>query len=332
MIRPSLISRALLALAVFSPVLWWNADNGWASFRFQAVRAATSGSLSLRTVADLFALQLGQVGPVMLPVVLPGTVILAMRGLRQREPVAILLAASVLGPLLYCLERSLTLRVGDTWPMFVWPPAFAAVAINIADMVRTGAPARAIAAARRWTWAAIASGAALVLLVFAYTLYAPVALFGRIDPIGAEAGYAPVAEAALAEMNRIGATWIATYDYRTYAMLRWFVKDRAPVVQINERARFIGFHDPGMDRIDGHPGLFVTHGGLTTAAAFKGTTAIVANGPAVDRTWRGVTYDTYRLDAISDWSPDLNPPPGSDGYRWQSLAALRNHAATPGRG
>jgi len=312
----------LLALVVFSPVLWWNAENGWASFRFQAVRAGASGSLSLRTIADLFALQLGQVGPVMLAVILPGTVILALGGLRRREPVAILLSASVLVPMLYFLERSLTLRVGDTWPMFVWPPAFAAVAINIADMVRTGAPSRAIAAARAWVWAAVVSGAALIVLVFAYTLYVPGALFGRIDPIGVEAGYAPIAAAALAEMNRTGATWIATDDYRTYAMLRWFVRNAAPVIQVNERARFIGFHNPGSDRIAGHPGVFVSHGGWTTADALRGTSAVVTAGPAIDRTWRGVTYDTYRLDGITGWSPDLNPLPGSDGYRWQSLAGI----------
>jgi len=45
-------------------------------------------------------------------------------------------------------------------------------------------------------------------------------------------------------MQKIGATWIATTDYRTYAMRRWYLKDRVPVVQVNERGRFLGFPIP----------------------------------------------------------------------------------------
>ena len=40
-------------------------------------------------------------------------------------------------------------------------------------------------------------------------------------------------------------------------MLRWFFGDRVPVIQINERGRFEGFRDPGMNAIRGHTGLYV---------------------------------------------------------------------------
>ena len=40
-------------------------------------------------------------------------------------------------------------------------------------------------------------------------------------------------------------------------MLRWFFNGRVPVIQINERGRFMGFRDPGMDLIRGHTGLYV---------------------------------------------------------------------------
>ena len=53
-----------------------------------------------------------------------------------------------------------------------------------------------------------------------------------------------VAERAQAELQKTGATWIATTDYRTYAMLRWFFNDRVPVIQINERGRFRAFAIP----------------------------------------------------------------------------------------
>src|SRR5215813_3179645 len=48
---------ALIALALFSPVLIWNYQHDWASFRFQAVRATAMHEFSLRTVADYIGLQ-----------------------------------------------------------------------------------------------------------------------------------------------------------------------------------------------------------------------------------------------------------------------------------
>src|SRR5438105_5870612 len=43
---------ALIAVLLFLPVLIWNAQHDWASFRFQLVRATATHELSLRTVAD----------------------------------------------------------------------------------------------------------------------------------------------------------------------------------------------------------------------------------------------------------------------------------------
>ena len=118
-------------LSLFSPVLIWNYQHDWASFRFQLVRAVAAHPLSLRTVGEFFSLQFGLVGFVLLPVVLSGVALTAWRGWRTREPVALLLSTAVIVPFLYFFWKSLTLRVGDTWPMFLWPAGFAATAINL---------------------------------------------------------------------------------------------------------------------------------------------------------------------------------------------------------
>ena len=76
----------------------------------------------------------------LLPVVLSGVTLTAWRGYRTREPVAILLSTAVIVPFGYFFWKSLTLRVGDTWPMFLWPAGFAATAINIAMLPREGWP------------------------------------------------------------------------------------------------------------------------------------------------------------------------------------------------
>jgi hypothetical protein len=313
-------AAALIALAVFSPVLVWNAGHDWASFKFQLVRATAAHEWSLRTVGEFFSLQFGLVGFILLPVVLSGVTLTAWRGYRRGDAIAILLSTAVLVPFLYFFWKSLTLRVGDTWPMFMWPVGFAAAAINVAMLPREGFPQWMIRSTISWAKAAIASGIVFVVLVFLYYTAAPWNLFGKIDPIGGEAGYEQVVDRARAELQKTGATWIATTDYRTYAMLRWFFGDRVPVIQINERDRFVGFHDPGMNLIRGHTGLYVGREPDDSSPIWNSTTAVREPLERVERSWRGVVMDTYALQKLTGWTPELSPPQDSPLYRARPLA------------
>jgi 4-amino-4-deoxy-L-arabinose transferase-like glycosyltransferase len=311
---------ALIPIILFLPVLIWNAEYDWASFQFQLVRATSVHEISLRTVGDYIGLQFGLVGFVLLPVVLSALVMTAWRGYRTREPVAILLSTAVLLPFLYFLWKSLTLRVGDTWPMFMWPAGFAAAAINIAMLPRENFSARMIGWTNLSAGIAIVTGIAMVILVFLYYVAAPWNFIGRADPIGGEAGYAPVVARAEAELQRTGATWIATTDYRTYAVLRWYFNGRVPVIQINERGRYQGFADPGMDRIKGHTGLYVAREPDNLLPLLNSTGVKREPLGRVDRVWRGTVMDTYALEKLTGWTPELSPPPDSPFFRWRELA------------
>ena len=311
---------AAIALVLFLPVLIWNAQHDWASFRFQLVRAIATHELSLRTVADFIGLQFGLVGFILLPVVLSGVALTAWRGYVRGDVVAILLSTAVIVPFGYFFWKSLTLRVGDTWPMFMWPAGFAATAINIAMLPREGFPAWMIRSTISWANIAVVSGIAMVVAVFLYYVVTPWNFIGRTDPIGGEAGYEQVADRAQAELQKIGATWIATTDYRTYAMLRWYFNGRVPVIQINERGRFLGFHDPGMAAIRGHTGLYIGREPDNASPLWISTTAIRQPLGRVDRSWRGIVMDTYALEKLTGWTPELSPPPDSPLYRWRVLA------------
>ncbi|MBP0110239.1 glycosyltransferase family 39 protein [Bradyrhizobium vignae] len=310
----------LVAIAAFSPVLIWNAQHDWASFRFQGVRATASYGISLRTIGDYIGLQLGLVGFVMLPVVLTGLVLTAWRGYRMREPVAILLSTAVLVPFLYFLVKSLTLRVGDTWPMFMWPVGFAAAAVNLATMTKEGWSARMLKSTLVWVNTAIVSGIAFVVLVFLYYVVAPWNLLGKIDPIGAEAGYEQVAARAQAALDETGATWIATTDYRTYAMMRWLFQGRVPVIELNERGRFQDFRDPGMDKIRGHAGIYVGREPDDRSSLWERIPAKREQLGEVERRWRGLVMDTYVLEKLTGWTPELSPPKDSPLFQWKVLA------------
>src|SRR2546429_6866954 len=123
------------------------------------------------------------VGFIVLPVVCTVFSWAAWRGYCECEPVAILLSSSMLVPFCYFLWKSLTLRVGDTWPMFMWPIGFAAVAINIVVLAREGWPAWMVRATNGWARAAVVSGIAMVVLIALYYMAAPWNFIGKADPI-----------------------------------------------------------------------------------------------------------------------------------------------------
>ena len=93
-----------------------------------------------------------------------------------------------------------------------------------------------------------------------------------------------------------------------------------PVIQINERGRFMWFRDPGMDLIKGHTGLYVGREPDNNNPLWVATTAIKQPLERVDRIWRGVVMDTYALEKLTGWTPELSPPPDSPLYRWRLLA------------
>jgi len=311
---------ALIAVVVFLPVLIWNTEHDWASFRFQSVRATATHEWSFRTVGDFIGLQFGLVGPILLPVVLSASVVTAWRGYRRLDPVAILLSTAVLVPFGYFFWKSLSLRVGDTWPMFIWPIGFATAAIHIAMLPRERWSAWMIKSTAAWANAAIASGIVLVVLVFLYYVVSPWNFAGQADPVGKEAGFEQVVARAQAQLEKTGASWIATTDYRTYAMLRWYFKDRVPVIQVNERGRFMGFHDPGMRLIAGRTGLYVAREPDSANLIWGFTTALKEPLEQVERSWRGVVMDTYAFEKLTNWTPELSPPPNSPLFRWRVLA------------
>jgi 4-amino-4-deoxy-L-arabinose transferase-like glycosyltransferase len=313
---------ALVAFALFLPVVIWNMQHDWASFRFQFVRATATHQWSARTLGEFIGLQFGLVGFVLLPVVLAGVALTAWRGYRRSDPVAILLSTAVIVPFVYFLWKSLSLRVGDTWPMFIWPFGFAAAAINLVTMRREGWQEASIDKSFWWARAAIVCGITFVVAVFLYYVATPWNFIGRTDPVGGEAGYQTIARHAETELKKAGATWIATTDYRTYSMMRWFFRGRVPVVQLNERGRYLGFREPEMDWIKGHAGLYIGREPDNDPRNPLWTSIPATREPLerVDRVWRGIVMDTYAIEKLTGWTPELAPPPGSPLYRWRLLA------------
>ncbi|HEY2247456.1 MAG TPA: glycosyltransferase family 39 protein [Bradyrhizobium sp.] len=307
---PYLWLGIVLALLVFLPVLYWNATHDWASFRFQLDRPAQISGWSLKFFGDFIGQQFVLIGVLMLPVIIWGTAMLAMRGFRRRDPVAILLSSAVIVPLLVLIEHSLSARVGDSWPLFIWPLAFACTAISYKhwrDEARSW-PARISFAT---LVVAIVGGIAFVAATELYYLTGKANYLGKDDPIGKEASFADVVAAADAARKEAGAKWFVTTDYRMSAMLRWHLRDAVPVIQLNERARYLGFRAPDLE---GDVALYVAPKGNRNLVLWADTNAARQPVGEVNLSWRGVTYDVYTLQKVSGFKPVLSPPPGDPLY------------------
>ncbi|WP_249779436.1 glycosyltransferase family 39 protein [Bradyrhizobium sediminis] len=304
---------ALIAIAIFSPVLYWNATHDWVSFKFQLDRPVQLQGWSLKFLGEFVGNQFFLLGPILFPVVLVGATGLGRRGFRAGDPIAILLSMCVAVPFGFFLWRSLYGRIGDSWPLFVWPFGFACVAINIKRWLQE-APHSSVARMGPWVAAtAILTGIGFVVLATVYYTAGSANYLAKNDPIGKEAGFGQVVEAANREREKAGATWFATTDYRIYSMLRWHLRDRFPVVQVNERNRYIGFGTTEAD-IAGPSALYVAPQDEAGGALWKTTTAVLEPLGSADLTWRGVRYDTYLMQKLTHWKPVLSPPPGDPFY------------------
>jgi 4-amino-4-deoxy-L-arabinose transferase-like glycosyltransferase len=302
---------AALALLVFSPVLYWNATHDWASFKFQLDRPPQVTGWSARFLADFVGQQFALVGVLLLPIVLAGASMLALRGYRSRDPVSILLSTAVIFPLLFFLYRSFSARVGDSWPLLVWPIGFACVAINLKQWRQQAPQSRMAHDSPAFLAFAIASGIAFVVAAHAYYILGSGNFLGRNDPIGKEARFGDVVAAAETKRNEIGARWFVTSDYRIYSMLRWHLRDAVPVVQLNERARYLGLRNPDLD---GTVGLYVAPKDNPRAGVWNGTGATLQAVGQADLAWRGIVYDVYAFQKVTGWKAVFSPAPGDPLY------------------
>jgi hypothetical protein len=75
-----------------------------------------------------------------------------------------------------------------------------------------------------------------------------------------------------------------------------------------------------MDRIRDHTGLYVGREPDDKSPLWASTTAVRQPLERVERSWRGIVMDTYALEKLTGWTPELSPPPDSPFYRWRLLA------------
>ncbi len=110
----------LLAVAVFAPVLWWNAERDWRSFLFQGMRVVSVEDQSGRSVLESLAGQFLVAGPILVLATALALGWYALRG-RRTVPGLALPVLTTLPVLAYFAVHSLHARVEANWLQPVLP-------------------------------------------------------------------------------------------------------------------------------------------------------------------------------------------------------------------
>jgi 4-amino-4-deoxy-L-arabinose transferase-like glycosyltransferase len=277
----------LVALACFAPVIAWNAQHDWISFRFQAGRVA-NGGFTLRYIGEFIAAQAALASPFLLVLGVAGFV-----RATQRPAGALALAAALIWPAaLYFAVHSTHDRVQGNWPSFLFP-AFAILAASGARETWRGM-APVMNAVRR---------AAVPVAVLILAIVSLQAFFGLVkarDPIARLTGFGfPVIAEQVGTLARAqDAPAIVTGSYATTAWLAYY--GHLPVMQINEPFRWLSapVADPHLFR---GTLLFVTLHAQKTLPEIEAQFSAVRFLARLERTRSGVFIESYDVYRVSGW-------------------------------
>ncbi len=337
-----------LALALFGPVVAWNASHDWASFAFQLRHGLgpARGSPAGREI-ELIGGQAGLVSPILFVLLATAVGRAAGRPRAGREGAADEASATI---------RALALTAAVTFGVFVvsalrrpveanWPaPAYVPAAVVLAVMaVRVPIPSRP----GRWLRAGFWLGGVLVALVYAQALGGFLPIRARRDPVSRALGWREMAAqvdgaVAVLEGGRGGIgrrVWIGTQRYQEAAELAFELPGhpRVFVVSVDRRPSQYDVW-PGFERIAKpgddlalvlYPGPHPDGGALPpTVAALAPRFAALTVGPDVERRARGELLDVRRIYLLRGWRGDVARPE-IGGRSRPATAASRATAGSP---
>ncbi|WFU43986.1 glycosyltransferase family 39 protein [Bradyrhizobium sp. CB82] len=297
----------IVAFAIFSPVVLWNADHQWVSFLKQFGRARIEDFRPV-FIAELIPTQFAFATPLVFILGAMGLHVLTWRRIGASAS-RILVEAMFWTIVVYFVWHSLHARVEANWFAPVYP-AFA-VAAAVAAHIAQWKPRQQELVAFCLKWAApagIVMFAALIVQantgwLSGYRRDATVRSVG--------VGWRPLAAEIEAVRVKTGATCILAPDYGTTAWLAFYLPRGTCVVQRDQRIRWVNMGEPDPKllagkllyvdelRPDGHPFLNENFTQVTRVAELQRK-----RGPLV--------VETYGIDLLEGTKGevlDRSPPP-----------------------
>jgi 4-amino-4-deoxy-L-arabinose transferase-like glycosyltransferase len=239
--RPWPWLAAMIAAAIFSANVVWNADHHWLTFAKQFGRVSP-GRFAPRYLIEFLAAQFLLLNPAIAILAALG----AIGAWRARDRASIpLMAAATSAPFfVYLTLHSLHDRVQAHWPVPLYPACalLAAFALEAAPGWR----------AKLGRWAPVGFGLTALALI---DMAMPQGLLGKGDPAAQLRGWPDFAARVETLRTAAGAGWVGSLSYGVDGQLQAQRRIQAPVFQLNERDRYADMPKPALDL--SRPGLIV---------------------------------------------------------------------------
>jgi 4-amino-4-deoxy-L-arabinose transferase-like glycosyltransferase len=218
-------AASIAGLALFAPVVCWNATHGWASFARQGGRVDDwHPARAIGFLGELVGGQIGLATPLVWVLCMIGLVVAARLVWRDRDPRWSLLIALSLPPIVVFVQHAFGDRVQGNWPAIIYPAACIAAAGLAAPLwLRLRSPGVAI-------------GLVITLLVYLHAATELVPLPPRLDPVAQQlAGWNGLARQVDAARQQSRATFVVADQYALAAELARTLPPQTEIVGLEPR-------------------------------------------------------------------------------------------------
>ena len=297
----------LVALAIFAPVILWNADHQWVSFIKQIGRAR---------IEDFRPTFIGELIPTQVAFATPLVFILGAMGLYAllRRNAGALAARALINAMfwtitLYFIWHSLHARVEANWFAPVYP-AFAIAAAVAANLTRWDARGqRLVDFCLRWASPVGILMFALLVVQANTGLLTGYRRDATVRSVGV--GWRDLAAGIEAVRVRVGATCVLAPDYGTTGWLAFYLPKGTCVAQQAQRFRWVNMPEPDPAQLSGKL-LYVDETRPGGPPTLKDAFARVDDVAELKRMRGPLTIETYTLDLLEGPKGDVfdrSPPP-----------------------
>jgi Dolichyl-phosphate-mannose-protein mannosyltransferase len=295
---PAPWAALILAAAIFSPFVLWNAGHGWATFVKQGGRAAANGFAPFYLV-EFIGAQILLMNPLAFPAVAAAVAGVSWRapaGPRSAEEARRLLVSTIAPAVIYFVIHALHDRVEGNW----LAPILPAGAILTGDWVERARGAGAgfeRVASRAALWAAPLAFAVMALAFF-QTLTGILPL-GAADPTERLEGFRDLARGVDARARAEGARFVLAQGYALASLLRYYGDVTIHVVQREERIRWI-FEPSPPESLFASPGLAIIQSGARFEFMLRERFRSVEPAGTLERRRAGKPIETYQLFRVAE--------------------------------